>query len=478
MALSRVKTWISGDVLTASDLNAEFNNILNNPVSLISPLTAAISLAGFALTLDAASASTLQSTASQFLQLTPGAKAGTPSTTGGIVNLVASTYTDNNTAGSGTATAFDATAIQKPTLAATNANVVTTTASTVHILSQPAAGTNETLTTAAALRVSGTAASSGTNTAAIYVDVAPSGATNNYSLWDKVGPARFDGNVVGIGMPHVMELRLTLTTSLPVTTADVTAAGTIYLTPYSGSHISLYDSTSTQWITYSTAEISLALTATSGKPYDVWCYANAGVPTLETLVWTNDTTRATALTKQNGVYVKTGDATRRYVGSFYASGANTTEDSIAKRYLWNYYNRVNRVMRVIDATGSWTYTTDTWRQARAQATNQLDCIRGVDEDIVFVQVVSAAANTGASVSVGNAIGLDSTTTPVAGSVFGCAQTGAGANANNSLSATYNDLPGVGRHFFAWLERSAASGTTTWLGSATYQISGITGIVRS
>ena len=39
MAISRVKTWISGEVLTASDLNAEFNNILNNALSLLSPLT-------------------------------------------------------------------------------------------------------------------------------------------------------------------------------------------------------------------------------------------------------------------------------------------------------------------------------------------------------------------------------------------------------------------------------------------------------
>ena len=38
MALSRVKTWVS-EVLSASDLNAEFNNILNNALSLISPLT-------------------------------------------------------------------------------------------------------------------------------------------------------------------------------------------------------------------------------------------------------------------------------------------------------------------------------------------------------------------------------------------------------------------------------------------------------
>ena len=39
MALSRVTTWNSGDVLTAAALNGEFNNVLNNALTLISPLT-------------------------------------------------------------------------------------------------------------------------------------------------------------------------------------------------------------------------------------------------------------------------------------------------------------------------------------------------------------------------------------------------------------------------------------------------------
>ena len=39
MAISRVKTWIVGDILTAADLNAEFNNVINNALSLVSPLT-------------------------------------------------------------------------------------------------------------------------------------------------------------------------------------------------------------------------------------------------------------------------------------------------------------------------------------------------------------------------------------------------------------------------------------------------------
>ena len=40
MTISRVHTWIAGEVLTAADLNAEINNILNNTTALVTPLTA------------------------------------------------------------------------------------------------------------------------------------------------------------------------------------------------------------------------------------------------------------------------------------------------------------------------------------------------------------------------------------------------------------------------------------------------------
>lgn len=39
MALARIHVWSVGEILTASDLNNEFNNPLNNALSLISPLT-------------------------------------------------------------------------------------------------------------------------------------------------------------------------------------------------------------------------------------------------------------------------------------------------------------------------------------------------------------------------------------------------------------------------------------------------------
>jgi len=52
MALSRVKTWSAGEVLTASDLNSEFNNVLNNALSLVSPFTGTIDLNGNEFILD------------------------------------------------------------------------------------------------------------------------------------------------------------------------------------------------------------------------------------------------------------------------------------------------------------------------------------------------------------------------------------------------------------------------------------------
>lgn len=51
MAVTKVKTWVA-EILTASDLNAEFDNIYNNQQSLGEPRTAAFDLDGQELILD------------------------------------------------------------------------------------------------------------------------------------------------------------------------------------------------------------------------------------------------------------------------------------------------------------------------------------------------------------------------------------------------------------------------------------------
>jgi hypothetical protein len=153
MALAQVYTAVAGDTITAARWNNEFGNIYTNGTDVSFPLTKAVSFAGFTITLDAAGVTTLISSATQGFSLTPGNKAGTPGLNGSFLNLVASTFTDTDTAGSGTATQFSGTTFRAPTLVATNSLVVTTDAATVVIENAPTAGANETLTNAWALRV-------------------------------------------------------------------------------------------------------------------------------------------------------------------------------------------------------------------------------------------------------------------------------------------------------------------------------------
>jgi hypothetical protein len=259
--------------------------------------------------------------------------------------------------------------------------------------------------------------------------------------------------------------RLTLTTAVPVTTADVTGATSIFFTPYRGNRIALYDG-STTWNIRTFSEITIAVgTLSSGKPYDLFAFDNSGTVAFDSPVaWTNDTTRATALVLQDGVLVKSGATTRRYIGTFYTTATTTTEDSFAKRFLWNYYNRVPRVMRVMEATNSWNYTTATFRQANAAAANQLDCVIGYAEMAVEVNIQAEALNdqAAASVAVIVAIGENSTSTPHTSCVRS-AQHNFAANVREPLLASLRTFPAVGRNFYAWLEYSTAAGTTTWYG---------------
>lgn len=259
--------------------------------------------------------------------------------------------------------------------------------------------------------------------------------------------------------------RLTLTSGVPVTTNSVTAATTIYLTPYKGNDISLYSGTGSSWIVYYPGEISIAVPATTNQMYDIFAYNNAGTVTLELVAWTNDTTRATALTTQNGVYVKTGSLTHRYLGSFRTTGvAGQTEDSDTNRLLWNYYNRVNRFMGVFENTFSWVYTTATWRQANANSANQLNFVIGVVEDCYSCDVSACASNnTITIVNVG--IGLNSTTSPLGPT----AEIISSVTTNSTMVvqpfALSKSLPTLGYNYLAWLEYSVATGATTWYGEA-------------
>ena len=255
--------------------------------------------------------------------------------------------------------------------------------------------------------------------------------------------------------------RLTLTSDTPVTTADVTGAGTIYWTPFNGAIIDLY--TGSAWTQVTFAEMSIAASGgTASKPHDLFLDYNGGSPALALLAWTNDTTRATALALQDSILVKTGDTQQRYLGTVWLDGSNQVADSYAKRHVWNYYNRVTRPMRVLDATNSWTYTTATWRQAGANTANQVDLVCGVAQDGIEVSIFAHCNNSSGNVQMSVAVGENSTSAVATGALIGRLDE-TNTSSIEPVQTTLRALPAAGRNYYVWLEYSQAAGTTTWYG---------------
>lgn len=172
---------------------------------------------------------------------------------------------------------------------------------------------------------------------------------------------------------HIPGGRLTLESGVPVSTTDQTAKTTVYYTPYVHNLISLWDGAN--WAPTEFSETSLALgTLTSGLPYDVFGYLSGGALALEMLVWTNDTTRATAVTLQDGRYCKSGDKTRLLLGSFYTSSTTTTEDSARQRLIGNVYNKEIRGMFYASGAASHSYASATRRYWNNTSVSRLEAM--------------------------------------------------------------------------------------------------------
>lgn len=285
---------------------------------------------------------------------------------------------------------------------------------------------------------------------------------------------RIPGNRLFGFMNQVCQGRLTLESGVPVSTSDQTAKTNLYFTPCDGNKIALYDGT--RWKLYSFSELTLALgTLTSGKNYDVFVYDNAGTLTQElSAAWTNDTTRADALTLQDGVYVKSVATTRRYVGTFRTTSTTTTELSFggvttqvgAKIFLWNMYNQVDVRCQVHTETANYTYSTSDYRQTEAAAGNSVQVVCGMPgESLMHLTAISQARASGAALNMSTAIGYDSTTVPDPACIFNNGVT-YDATATVICACQLCKPVGLGYHSFNWLEVGAGSGTQTWVGQNT------------
>lgn len=251
----------------------------------------------------------------------------------------------------------------------------------------------------------------------------------------------------------VFNVRLTLESGVPISTADQTAKTNVYITPYGGKYISLWDGSAWQVIAFTQYTLALG-TITSGKPYDVFAYLSGGSLAGEILVWTNDSTRATGIALTDGVYTKSGDKTRLYLGTFYTTSTTTTEDSLANRYLDSFFNSTTRRGYVVSSAGSHNYASGTWRQFNNSTANQINFVVGVARAAVTANVLTATSAS-ATVSGGGGVSMDSTTT--ADSSWNIVSTG---NSSPVFSVPWIYHPAEGRHYIASMER-ALSGTISF-----------------
>ena len=188
--------------------------------------------------------------------------------------------------------------------------------------------------------------------------------------------------------------RLTLESGVPVSTSDQADKTNLYFTPYNGNLIDIYDGSG--WQRHVFSELTLAVGGfTASKPYDIFIYDNAGTLTLEGVVWTNATTRATALTTQDGVLVLSGATNKRYLGTIYIDSEQKCQDTNRKRLVWNNYNQIARRLYIAESTLH-TYNGGYRLWNNSEVNNRLEMICGVSGSIseIHVNIGSSAGAAG------------------------------------------------------------------------------------
>lgn len=161
--------------------------------------------------------------------------------------------------------------------------------------------------------------------------------------------------------------------------------------------------------------------------------------------------RATALATTKGIYTKSGDATRTYLGTGMTTGTSgQTEMSFGttepKLLLWNAYNQLLTYARALD-TNSHTYATNSWRYWNNSPANRVVFVNGLALNIEPLMASSMEDNTGYV-----AYGIDNTS--------GVAPTLRNGNAALvAMSSTRKILSAAGCHVLGAVEYGESGFTT-------------------
>ena len=217
---------------------------------------------------------------------------------------------------------------------------------------------------------------------------------------------------------------------------DQAAKTSVYYRPFKGNLVPLYNGLRT--VPYEFTELTLTLSAShlASSFYDVFAFLDGTTLRIGTgPAWTTLTAGAgargtgaatTQLTRVNGTLVnavaltaaRNGASTyavsanrATYLGSLFMDASNgqiscLPEYGQSRKWgVWNAYNRLPVMLKMGDATASWTYNATTVQQSRATAGNTVAVFSGLIEDDVAIDfrqavVTAASANNYARIGIG------------------------------------------------------------------------------
>lgn len=176
------------------------------------------------------------------------------------------------------------------------------------------------------------------------------------------GADEFRSTVATNIFPHVVECRLSLSVSDPVPRVDIKGAQTIYLHPYNGNSVALWNVGASRWElkTLKSVVSKTLLECEADTNYDIFLYHDGSSFIIELQKWGNSTKGAIppVLDSQDGVPVKPLEPNKRLIGCLRTTLACQTEMSFGKTpvargshpklFLWNAYNQVPMHFSILD----------------------------------------------------------------------------------------------------------------------------------
>ena len=205
--------------------------------------------------------------------------------------------------------------------------------------------------------------------------------------------------------------RLTLTTGTPVLSSNVSAATSIFYTPYNCDLIALYDGSVftntafTELTNVTTDNTKNPAAVATNSNYDLFVWNDSSTIRLSRgPLWTSDSARGvgagtTELVRVKGILlnansITNGPAASRgtYVGSVRSNGTSSIDwtplpavDTPARLCVFNTQNRLPVSAQARDSTNTWPYNSTTIRSARGVDNVRVNVIFGLVENAVQVQ---------------------------------------------------------------------------------------------